>query len=362
MRLISVVRLLSTSTLFVVFFAIFGMSSIQKYIQGDIVTVSRTENNDGCLPLPAIMVCPEGQYDGAWEEDCKQHYKNLNKMDACSRKHAYTLNETILDTSVRISNGTVVGSINLSSWTSMYTIPYLGTCYTLRSSQICLNSGETMLIKFIMEKSYSIYLFDPQFFMPKRDNSVIPFLLLDNPMSKGISLQSTFTSKMNRPKSPCNPDNSYSYNQCVRTHMAQRIGCTNPFDGSRHFQNSPNCNTSEELLAHWTANFDIFNVNKKKKFNITECEFPCNYHKYSVVGTPLKWEMKGVSYINLFYTSTDIITSQEVLLYPFDSLVSEFGGALGLFLGFSFLGLLDIIQTSCSTLMTRLKIDRLNLI
>ena len=99
-------------------------------------------------------------------------------------------------------------------------------------------------------------------------------------------------------------------------------------------------------------------MNKKELFNITECEFPCNYHKYSVVGTPLKWEMKGVSYINLFYTSTDIITSQEVLLYPFDSLVSEFGGALGLFLGFSFLGLLDIIQNGRSNVMTRLNIDQ----
>ena len=33
---------------------------------------------------------------------------------------------------------------------------------------------------------------------------------------------------------------------------------------------------------------------------------------------------------------TDLITEEEVLLFPFDSLVSEFRGALGLFLGFSF--------------------------
>jgi hypothetical protein len=52
--------------------------------------------------------------------------------------------------------------------------------------------------------------------------------------------------------------------------------------------------------------------------------------------------------------------SQEVLLYPFDSLVSEFGGALGLFLGFSFLGLLDIIQTACSNILARLKVDQAN--
>ena len=32
------------------------------------------------------------------------------------------------------------------------------------------------------------------------------------------------------------------------------------------------------------------------------------------------------------YALTDLITEEEVLLFPFDSLVSEFEGALGLFL------------------------------
>ena len=58
------------------------------------------------------------------------------------------------------------------------------------------------------------------------------------------------------------------------------------------------------------------------------------------------------------YPTTDMTTSQEVLLYPFDSLVSEFGGALGLFLGFSFLGLLDILQNACTNIMARIKMDQ----
>ena len=189
---------------------------------------------------------------------------------------------------------------------------------------------------------------------------MIPFLLLDNHLAKAISLHSTYTSKMNRPKDPCNPDKSYNYNQCVRTNLAKQIGCTNPLDDTKHALNYPNCNTTE-LMAHYTTNLDIFNVNKQNLFNITRCEFPCHFHKYSVVGTPLKWEIRGEAFITLFYTSTDLMTNQEVLLYPFDSLVSEFGGALGLFLGFSFLGLLDIIQAGCNSILTRIKIGRANL-
>ena len=44
--------------------------------------------------------------------------------------------------------------------------------------------------------------------------------------------------------------------------------------------------------------------------------------------------------------STDIVVREEMLLFPLDSLVSELGGALGLFLGFSFFGLLSSLQTA----------------
>ena len=45
------------------------------------------------------------------------------------------------------------------------------------------------------------------------------------------------------------------------------------------------------------------------------------------------------------YAFTDLVTDEEVLLFPYDSLVSEFGGALGLFLGFSFLGAASTMQS-----------------
>ena len=43
--------------------------------------------------------------------------------------------------------------------------------------------------------------------------------------------------------------------------------------------------------------------------------------------------------------TSDQLVEEEVLLFPLDSLVSELGGALGLFLGFSFLGAVQSMQT-----------------
>ena len=46
---------------------------------------------------------------------------------------------------------------------------------------------------------------------------------------------------------------------------------------------------------------------------------------------------------------------KEVEVYPFQSFVSEFGGALGLFLGFSFMMLWDLIETSSKCLLSKLQ-------
>ena len=41
------------------------------------------------------------------------------------------------------------------------------------------------------------------------------------------------------------------------------------------------------------------------------------------------------------YSSTNVVVKEEDFIYPFQSYLAEVGGALGLFLGFSFVGLLD---------------------
>ena len=60
--------------------------------------------------------------------------------------------------------------------------------------------------------------------------------------------------------------------------------------------------------------------------------------------------MKDENNIGMFsfgYSSTNVVVKEEDFIYPFESYLAEVGGALGLFLGFSFVGLWD---TSIKTL------------
>ena len=43
------------------------------------------------------------------------------------------------------------------------------------------------------------------------------------------------------------------------------------------------------------------------------------------------------------YSNTEFVVYEEALLYPLASFMAEVGGSLGLFLGFSLLGLWDLI-------------------
>ena len=46
------------------------------------------------------------------------------------------------------------------------------------------------------------------------------------------------------------------------------------------------------------------------------------------------------------FSSNSLTIKEEALLYPFDSFLAEFGGSLGLFLGFSFMTIWNGIKTS----------------
>ena len=87
----------------------------------------------------------------------------------------------------------------------------------------------------------------------------------------------------------------------------------------------------------------VFYSSERVLKELTGCLLPCTYTHYSL-SESYSFKSNETEFV-LNYALTDLITEEEVLLFPLDSLVSEFGGALGLFLGFSFLGAVSMMQT-----------------
>ena len=74
----------------------------------------------------------------------------------------------------------------------------------------------------------------------------------------------------------------------------------------------------------------------------TGCLKPCNYLKYWIVGDRLPTSYQSDNFLfSLNSMSNDTFVETELLVYPWTSLVAEFGGSLSLFLGISFMSLWD---------------------
>ena len=80
--------------------------------------------------------------------------------------------------------------------------------------------------------------------------------------------------------------------------------------------------------------------------NVTGCLKPCHFKKYIFLGEPGPSSFKSDHYIfSLWAVSSKTKVETEELIYPMSTLVAEFGGTLGLFLGFSFISLWDNFGT-----------------
>ena len=80
----------------------------------------------------------------------------------------------------------------------------------------------------------------------------------------------------------------------------------------------------------------------------TGCDIPCNYNEYKFLNIDMKpdedWPVDGQIQYGFWAVTKFTKIEQEILLYPFTSLLAEFGGALGFFLGFSIMTIWDGVE------------------
>ena len=94
-------------------------------------------------------------------------------------------------------------------------------------------------------------------------------------------------------------------------------------------------------------------LGRAKLGEFTSCPLPCTFLEYTLVQTEETAITLGHRLaIKLWSASNSVTVETEQMVgvprstsqvYPLTSLVAEFGGALGLFLGFSFMTLWDLV-------------------
>ena len=147
---------------------------------------------------------------------------------------------------------------------------------------------------------------------------------------------------MNVPHSPCEESSSYSFTRCVHESLSARAGCRQEWDlWTDH--GMPVCTKIGQLKIHYDEFLKIHQLEKKELATKTGCPLPCMYKEYKQVSNPLQ-KNPDLRVLNLVRSTNTVHVKKEHPLYPFSSFLAEFGGALGLFLGFSFLTVWDWFQ------------------
>ena len=147
---------------------------------------------------------------------------------------------------------------------------------------------------------------------------------------------------MNRKDSPCNEDSSYDFQLCVRNSFNRRVGCKLPW-GLVSSEPVPACSNISQLgqfhiLYRAIQHRDMEHIAKE-----TGCLKPCHYKEYNLVKRRLE---AAKMFVGLYvqFSNNWVTLETELETYGLVSLVSDIGGSMGLFLGFSFIMVWQVIE------------------
>ena len=141
--------------------------------------------------------------------------------------------------------------------------------------------------------------------------------------------------KINLEGRPCKEDPAYNFTVCIKEKVSGKVGCRLPWDKWSR-QDRAVCKNEQEINQFEKLYRKLADANADDIVDITGCKRPCQYKEYKFVESSPK-VLPAPLFLGFWAATGKTQVEEEVLLYPFTSLVAEFGGSLGLFLGFSFM-------------------------
>ena len=206
------------------------------------------------------------------------------------------------------------------------------------------NESKPFRIHFKPGRNYSIFIHDPNYYIFTFNPETIPKIeiMIEDSRSAFIYVKAVYHHNMDRPEQHCIASESYSFSRCVADYVSKIAGCRYELDifSSRYL---PVCRTVEQILQIEQEYLKTWTMTQARLMNHTGCYPPCHYTQYQLASQPSRYQFQDQKFSLLFSSST-VLERTEEMLFPMASFVSEFGGALGLFLGFSFATVWDEVE------------------
>ena len=145
---------------------------------------------------------------------------------------------------------------------------------------------------------------------------------------------------------PCSDDQNYSFTSCIFSYVTRSVGCKIPwiYTDLIIVDKFPDCKTKAEMDA-----FDnlLANVETRSGYgiaNMTGCPIKCRVRQYSISECKselVSWKRQWSSAFYLGADRTEVRREEEFWIFDSSDTLNGIGGALGLFLGWSVLYLIN---------------------
>ena len=220
---------------------------------------------------------------------------------------------------------------------------FIGKCHTITSFDVGYGrKSKGLLFNLDPQLNYKLYIYDPKYFLKAPKPLPTPGIQYVFMRSTYLDLYLSVTKhqKMNQKTSPCNEDPKYDLHGCVKNSFTRQVGCRPPWDLGNN-QDLPICQDLERIRRFEELYISTGSDNLEIIVKQTECLTPCQYKEFKFAAEPDNYEMRNRKAIKLMFPDNEVTIETEVELYNFISLVSDIGGAHGLFLGFSLIMVWD---------------------
>ena len=348
-------RLVFMTTLFTIFILFFGYPSYIKYRNKETLISEKMVPYNWETPPAITVVAWRTNIEKGWRVDsynqslrksCSNEFENFSKLIECIDRKTFNLSEIVEQVTYGEDS-----SINLS-WSEDLDNFDLGKAFSINNSFQIGRDSNNFKITFKKGLNYTIYIHDANYYMYAHNPNTVPkiHIEVDSPHTTFAYITAVYHVNLdNKEENHCEDSESYSFTACIKNSLSRMVGCRLPWD-TWSSTTIPVCRTSEQITRFEQMYEMIDTWEKLSIVNLTGCHPPCMYTQYKMTDSLKVGETPGIS---LLLSDSMVRKRTEKLIYPIESFVSEFGGALGLFLGFSFIMIFDLLAAVIAKLNSK---------
>ena len=345
-------KLVFISTLATVFFTFFGLPSYEKYQKNQTFISEKKVKFDLTKPPALTFFTSRSSFFKGWKENLDEKWNNLENVCNTSEDFMHVvkcINEKTFKLTDIVENATSGDKTkkdikDSKFWTEGLNVFQAGKSFSLNNSYRISADSPYLEIHLKKNQTHFVFIHDPDYFLHTANPDAMPHILLgmDDRKSSFVYMRAIYQRIMDKPGQRCESSESYIFTACITNSISRMIGCRLEWDDWSS-QDIPRCSRVAELLRFEQEYLKLYGLSKETIVDYTGCLPPCRYTEYRLATEPVKYEV-GNFILQIVLTSLDVIERTEELIYPMESFVSEFGGALGLFLGFSFMMVWDMLE------------------